>query len=240
MKLKKTIVCMLTLAMALSAVPASAHAEGAKDPVSTETVIGSKLSQNIRIEKRNRTVRYNLLEAGSRTLKVLTVSDAKTELTFDKVEGAGYFKVAKKTGKITVGRGTPVGTYSVKIKVSAKASAEYRSFTKNVTVNITVKPGIQPITVTANHQTVPYSKVKNSSVTVKNTMTVEGAVGKVTYKKVSGTDYITVNEKTGAITVKKGTPKSTGTYRIGVKVTAAGNKNYKAAVRNRTLRVTVS
>ena len=93
--------------------------------------------------------------------------------------------------------------------------------------------------VVPNHQSVSYSKTKSASVTLKNVLDVEGAVGTVTYKKVSGTDYITVNEKTGAVTVKKGTPKSTGTYRIGIKVTASGNSEYLKANRSVTLHVTV-
>ena len=55
--------------------------------------------------------------------------------------------------------------------------------------------------------------------------------------KVSGNKIFTVNQSNGSITVKKGTKK--GTYKIKVKVTAAGNKNYKAGTKTVTCKVTV-
>ena len=48
----------------------------------------------------------------------------------------------------------------------------------------------------------------------------------MTYKKVKGSRKITINAKTGKVTVRKGLKK--GTYKVKVKVTAAGIK-YKAA-----------
>ena len=50
--------------------------------------------------------------------------------------------------------------------------------------------------------------------------------------------WIKVNAKTGAITVPKGTKK--GTYKVKVKVTAKGNKNYKAGSRTVTVKLTVN
>ena len=49
------------------------------------------------------------------------------------------FVVNKKTGKITVKRGTPKGTYYVKVKVTAKGNSNYKSATKTATVKIRVK-----------------------------------------------------------------------------------------------------
>jgi endo-1,4-beta-xylanase len=53
-----------------------------------------------------------------------------------------------------------------------------------------------------------------------------GAVGQVSYKKMSGSKKLSINAKTGQIKVRKGTKK--GTYRIRVRVSAAGNSNYRA------------
>ena len=63
------------------------------------------------------------------------------------------------------------------------------------------------------------------------------AQGKVTYAKVSGSGKLAVAKSTGKITVKKGTKK--GTYKIKVKVSAAGNATYKAGSKTLTLRVQV-
>lgn len=58
------------------------------------------------------------------------------------------------------------------------------------------------------------------------------------YKRVAkgSSKYLKkVNAKTGAITVKAGTPK--GNYKVKVKITAKGNSNY--AKRTKTVTVTV-
>ena len=51
--------------------------------------------------------------------------------------------------------------------------------------------------------------------------------GRLTYTKASGSKKITISKTTGKVTVKKGLKK--GTYKIKVKVKAAGNTNYKAS-----------
>ena len=68
-------------------------------------------------------------------------------------------------------------------------------------------------------------------------VTVKNAVGKVTFKKVSGTKKLKINSKNGKVTVKKGTKK--GTYRIKVRITAAGNDYYKAATKTVIVKVKV-
>ena len=71
----------------------------------------------------------------------------------------------------------------------------------------------------------------------KSVITLKKAKGKVTYKKVKGTKKIAVAKKTGKVTVKKGIKK--GTYKVKVRVTAAGNKNYKKRTRLVTFKVKV-
>ena len=51
--------------------------------------------------------------------------------------------------------------------------------------------------------------------------------GAITYTKASGNKKITINKKTGKVTIKKGLKK--GTYKVKVKVKAAGTANYKAS-----------
>ena len=85
-------------------------------------------------------------------------------------------------------------------------------------------------------------KKKNQNIARKKAMTVSGAQGKVTYKKVKVNKKkyarkFTVNKKTGKITVKKGVKK--GTYKLTVKVSAAGNGDYEAGSKNVTVKIRV-
>ena len=74
--------------------------------------------------------------------------------------------------------------------------------------------------------------------TAKKAFTVKKNQGKVTYKKASGNSKITVS-KAGKVTVKKGLKKGK-TYSIKVKVTAAGNANYKKGTKTATLKVKIT
>ena len=85
-------------------------------------------------------------------------------------------------------------------------------------------------------KTVKKAKVKKKAVKVK-AITVKKAKGTVIYTKTKGSEKLTVNAKTGKITVKKGTKK--GTYKVKVKVTALGNDNYKAKSKTVTVKIKV-
>ena len=67
-------------------------------------------------------------------------------------------------------------------------------------------------------------------------ISLTGAKGTVTYTKKSGSKKITVS-KAGKVTVKKGLAK--GTYKVKVKVKAAGNTNYKAKTKIVTFTIKV-
>ncbi len=110
--------------------------------------------------------------------------------------------------------------------------------TKTETIAKTAKYA-NTLTVKAKKPTVKYSKLKkkNQTIAVKNAMTVSKAKGTVTYTKSSGNKKITINKKTGKITVKKGLKK--GTYKVKVKVKAAGNTTYKATTKIVTVTIKV-
>ena len=87
-------------------------------------------------------------------------------------------------------------------------------------------------------------KLKKKKQTIKKAKAykISKAKGKLTYKKagISKKKYskkFTVAKKTGLITVKKGVKK--GTYKLKVKVTAAGNNNYKKLTRTVTVKIKV-
>ena len=95
---------------------------------------------------------------------------------------------------------------------------------------------------------VRYSKLKKKSQKIARSkaIKVSKAQGKVTYKKIrvgskkTNKKYgkkITINAKNGKITVKKGLKK--GTYKVKVKVRAAGNSKYKALTKTVTFKIRV-
>jgi endo-1,4-beta-xylanase len=92
-------------------------------------------------------------------------------------------------------------------------------------------------TMTAKAKTVKAKASKKTTIKKTKAFTVKKAQGKVTFKKASGNKKITVS-KTGKVVVKKGLKKGK-TFSVKVKVTAAGNKNYKKLVKTVTLKVKV-
>ena len=96
------------------------------------------------------------------------------------------------------------------------------------------------MTVKASKKTVKVKKLKKKAQTVKP-ITVELAKGTVTYKITGGNKKskkaLKVNSKNGKVTVKKKTKK--GTYKVKVKVTAAGNENYNAGSKTVEVKVVV-
>ena len=106
----------------------------------------------------------------------------------------------------------------------------------------TVQPKVkkkQPMTVKAKKPKVKASKLKKKKQIIKRkkAFIIKNAEGKVTFRKKSGSKRLKINKKTGAITVKKGTKK--GTYKMKVKVTAAGNQSYKTGSKTVTVKVRV-
>ena len=109
----------------------------------------------------------------------------------------------------------------------------------NTSVNskTTVTKKTNTVKAVAKTKSVKASKTKKAAVKIKNAITVTKAKGKVTYTKISGSKKLTINQKTGVITVKKGTKK--GTYKIKVKVTAKGNSSYKAKSKTVNIKIYV-
>ena len=97
---------------------------------------------------------------------------------------------------------------------------------------------VNPIIIKTKTVKVSYSKLKKRivSVAARKAFTVKKAVGKVTYKKISGSKKISIS-KTGKITVNKKTKK--GKYKVKIRVTAAGNKYYKAKAKTVSITIIV-
>ena len=143
--------------------------------------------------------RYN----GNNIKPNITIKDRKFHLS-SAIDYKLSFKKNKNVGKATViieGKGCYTGTIKKTFKI-VKA--------KN------------PMKVSKEDYLIAFP---NRKTTFKNVIKVKKAKGKVRYKKISGNSHITVNSKTGAITVKSGLPIRTS-QRIKIKVTASGNKNF--------------
>ena len=96
-------------------------------------------------------------------------------------------------------------------------------------------------TVTAQSLLTPEQlakREKKKNLTVKRlaAIQIKKAKGKLTYKKLKGNKKITV-AKSGTMTAKKDLKKNT--YSVRVKVTAAGNSNYKSLSKTVTIKVKV-
>ena len=84
-----------------------------------------------------------------------------------------------------------------------------------------------PLSVKGKTVSLKAKKVKKKTQTLAVTKVITFAKtgqGAMTYIKKSGHKKITINNKTGKVTVKKGLKK--GTYKVVVKAKAAGNANY--------------
>ena len=112
------------------------------------------------------------------------------------------------------------------------------NYTGSKTINFTINKAAQPMAVKAAARATTYAKVKKAAQVLARPITfTKGAQGKVTYTRANNVPNILVNKTTGKITVKKGTKKKI--YTVKIKVTAAGNKNYKAGSKTVTVKVTV-
>ncbi len=111
-----------------------------------------------------------------------------------------------------------------------------------VKVTFKINKAANPLAVKAKTVKVKFSAVKKKAqalaVSKVVTFTKKGQ-GTLTYAKASGNKKITINKKTGKVTVGKGLKK--GTYNVKVKIKAAGNANYKAsAYKTLTFKIKIS
>ncbi len=126
------------------------------------------------------------------------------------------------------------GTY----KVTVTGIGEY---TGSVTMDYKINQAKNPLIVKVKKDTLEVTcsklKKKNRSIKPGKYLTVKKAQGKVSYEKTKGNKSISVNSKTGRITIKKGLKK--GKYTVKISVRAAGNKNYKAALKKIKVKIVV-
>lgn len=152
---------------------------------------------------------------------------AKTSLSY-KSSNTKVATVDKKGNVAIKGVGT------ARITITAAASSSYKKATRTVTVK--VAKGTPTITVKTTSKTLKAATVKKKAQTITAGVSVNSK-GKLSYKTTSGNKNITVNAKTGKLTVKKGTKK--GTYKVKVKISAAAAGNYNAGSKTVTFTIKV-
>ena len=86
-----------------------------------------------------KTVKASVVKKKNVTVSALKVTKAQGKKSFKKVKGNKKITVNSKNGKLTIKKGLKKGTYSVKVKVTAKGNKNYLSGSKTVTVKIKVK-----------------------------------------------------------------------------------------------------
>lgn len=172
-----------------------------------------------------------------------------------KVKAAKTSIYVNATTKVTATVDNPVGTTTFKSSntsvATVKASGNTATITgkkagsvtitatnnsKSASVKITIVKRANPMTVKA--KACSAKAKKNTTIKKAKAFTIKNAKGTVTFKKSSGDKKISINKKTGNITVKKGLKKGK-TFKLKVKVTAAGNTAYKAGSKTVTVKIKI-
>ena len=156
-----------------------------------------------------------------------------------------------KTPGITVKDGNTVlkknTDYSVSYAAGRKNAGTYKvtvalkgNYSGSNAVTFRINKAANNLSIKAKNTAVKYTKVKKKVQTLAVSKVInfkKKGQGAKTYSKASGNKMITINKKTGKVTIKKGLKK--GTYKVKVKVRAAGNTNYKAVTKTVTFKIKV-
>lgn len=146
------------------------------------------------------------------------------------------------SGETTFSSGnTAVASVSSGGKVTAKKAgtviitAENNGVKESVKLTVVNKEGN---TLKVSVKAVTAKSKKTTKITKSKAFKISNPQGALSFIKKSGDKKITINKKSGAITVKKGLKKNK-TYKLKVKVNAAGTYKYKPAEKTVTVKVKV-
>ena len=113
-----------------------------KDPegrISIVTGPEKKSTNPMTVKVTNKTVKYKKAKKSAQKVKPFKVSKAAGKVTYKKTGGSARLTFNKKTGAVTVKKGTKKGTYKITVKFTASGDDYYNSKTKTVTAKIRVK-----------------------------------------------------------------------------------------------------
>ena len=164
---------------------------------------------------------------------------ADVKLALSKTAFTYNAKVQKPTVTLTNGEVLKEGVdYTLKwSSASPKKAGSYYvvvtgigAYKGTVKATFKINKAANPLKVKAKTAKIKFSTLKNK----KQVLAVSKVIkftkkgqGTLTYVKSTGNKKITINKKTGKVTVAKGLKK--GTYKVKVKIKAKGNANYKAS-----------
>ena len=135
---------------------------------------------------------------------------------------------------VSYANNTKIGT--AKVTITAKGD-KYKG---TITTTFKIVKAANTLKIKGKTVTIKYKKLKKKAKKVGVTKAIKftnKGQGTKTYAKASGNKKITINKKTGKVTVKKGLKK--GTYKVKVKVTAKGNATHKKATKAVTFKVRI-
>ena len=92
----------------------------------------------MKITVKTKTVKYKNLKKAKRTVAPITVKKAKGKVKYKKLSGSKKLTL-KSNGTIVVKKGSKKGTYTAKIKVTAKGNSTYKSASKTVKIKVKVR-----------------------------------------------------------------------------------------------------
>jgi hypothetical protein len=194
------------------------------------------------IEEATRALNFAVEKAEKKTKSQIAVTDTVLTYTGKEVEMPTPI-VLGSTGEVTFKfydankkelSKAPVNAGSYFVSAVVAADDNYTAAESHV-AKLTVKKAANPMTAKA--KTVTAKAGKKTKIAASKAFTVKNNQGKVTYKKMSGNAKIKVSSK-GKVTVKKGLTKGK-TYKVKVKVKAAGNSNYLSKTKYVYLKVKV-
>lgn len=96
--------------------------------------------QTLKVSKATKRVRASRLKKKARYTSKVNVKGAKTKVTYKRIRkgSSSRLTVNAKTGKIKVRRGTPEGTYRIKIMVTAARTTKYEAASRIATIKVIV------------------------------------------------------------------------------------------------------
>ena len=115
-----------------------------KGKTTTKAFTVARASNPMKVKALAKTVKLNGAKKLAKAKKVgkpfKFAKKASGKVTYSKAKGSsGKLSVNKKTGEVTVAKGAKAGTYTVKIKITAKGNANYKSASKTIGAKVHVK-----------------------------------------------------------------------------------------------------
>ena len=98
----------------------------------------NQLTNPMKITVKTKTVKYKNIKKAKRIVAPITVKKAKGKVIYKKLSGSKKLSL-KSNGKIVVKKGSKKGTYTAKIKVTAKGNSTYKSASKTVKIKVKVR-----------------------------------------------------------------------------------------------------